>query len=72
MALVPGNVYVEVLLRAANQVGSSQTLAAKLGITHEVLRSWMRGEVEPPTYLFLLVVDILTESTKASTPQKPK
>jgi hypothetical protein len=70
--LMPRNVYIETLLSAANGLGSSQLLASKLGIPHEVLRSWMRGEVEPPTHFFLLAVDILNESIKHTTSQKPK
>jgi DNA-binding transcriptional regulator YiaG len=62
---MPGaNVYTDTLLRAASNLGSSQALASRLGVTHEQLRKWMRGEEVPPTEIFLRAVDLIEKHYK--------
>jgi DNA-binding transcriptional regulator YiaG len=59
------SVYTDTLLRAASSVGSSHELAALLGVTHDQLRKWMRGEEVPPTEIFLRAVDLIDKHYKS-------
>jgi len=61
--MAEGVVYKDILLRAACRVGSSTELAQRLGITHDCLRAWMRGDDDPPANIVLLALVIL-ESEK--------
>lgn len=62
------NVYTQTLLRAANAVGSSAELARRLGVSREVIRSWMRGADRPSVSVFLRAVDIIEENARRLPP----
>ncbi|HVL34758.1 MAG TPA: hypothetical protein VM489_03710 [Burkholderiales bacterium] len=52
---------MELLLRAASRIGSSQQLATLLNVPHEELRAWMRGEGEPPGPVVARVEKLLAD-----------
>lgn len=52
---------MELLLRAASRIGSSQKLATLLDVSHDELRGWMRGEGAPPVPLMERVQRLLAE-----------
>jgi DNA-binding transcriptional regulator YiaG len=54
---------MELLLRAASRMGSSQRLATLLHVSHDELRAWMRGDGTPPAQLLERVQKILAERT---------
>jgi DNA-binding transcriptional regulator YdaS (Cro superfamily) len=47
------------VLMAAIAIGSSARLAGRLGIPHALLRSWLRGEQQPPPEVVAQVATIL-------------
>jgi DNA-binding transcriptional regulator YdaS (Cro superfamily) len=50
------------LQRAAEVLGGTEPLAARLGVSQPIVRAWISGSVRPPEKHFFLVVDILRES----------
>jgi hypothetical protein len=54
---------MELLLRAASRIGSSQRLATLLHVPHDELRAWMRGDGTPPAQLLERVQKLLAEHT---------
>ena len=49
------------LLRAASRLGSSQMLARRLGVDHDELRKWMRGEGEPSDAISARITQVLDD-----------
>jgi transcriptional regulator with XRE-family HTH domain len=56
--------YADTLMRAACNFGSTQELASRLGISHDQLRKWMRGEEVPPTQILRRVADLIEKHDK--------
>ena len=56
-------VYIRAIERAAEILGGEHALAARLGIPPQRLRAWTNGFAQVPPDIFLLVVDILVESS---------
>ncbi|HEX2567570.1 MAG TPA: GAF domain-containing protein [Burkholderiales bacterium] len=54
------SVYVEVLRRAAEIVGGDAALRERLHASARELDEWMRGRQQPPTYVFLMCVDLVS------------
>jgi hypothetical protein len=52
--------YARALRRAAEIIGE-ETFVARLGVSKTQLRFWMQGLGEPPSEVFLKIVDILDE-----------
>jgi DNA-binding transcriptional regulator YdaS (Cro superfamily) len=50
------------LRRAADLVGGEQQLALRLKVKRSHLSLWVRGLCRPPADVFLLAVDLVTES----------
>ena len=65
-------VYTHALLRAANALGSSTELARRLGVSRDVIRSWMRGADRPPVSVFLRAVDIIEANARKQSPAAQK
>jgi DNA-binding transcriptional regulator YiaG len=57
--MVADTLIPETLLRAASRLGSSQMLARRLGVDHDELRKWMRGESEPSDAVFARATQVL-------------
>ncbi|MGH8740550.1 MAG: hypothetical protein ACREUN_06530 [Burkholderiales bacterium] len=55
------HVYVEAVRRAAVIAGGEHALALRLGVTPSHLALWIMGSEAPPAYVFLKVVDLITE-----------
>jgi hypothetical protein len=54
------DVYAATLQRAAEVLGGEQELALRLKATPSHVALWLRGEEQPPTHIFLKVVDLLS------------
>jgi DNA-binding transcriptional regulator YiaG len=62
---------MELLLRAASRIGSSQRLATFLHVSHDELRAWMRGDGTPPAQLLERVQNLLAErAPQPGTPER--
>jgi hypothetical protein len=55
-------VYRETLVRAAEMVGGTRALCARLGVRMVQLDSWLRGDRRLPVHIFLGAVDIVMDS----------
>jgi hypothetical protein len=53
--------YSNALQVAAKILGGREQLRRRLGATEADLTSWMTGEVEPPSAVFLEAVDIMLD-----------
>ena len=56
------------LALAANAIGGCAALAEKLGVQDVVLQGWLSGASEPPTAIYVRVLDVLIAAPK----QKPR
>lgn len=52
------------LALAANAIGGSEALAEKLGVPTAVLQDWLAGASEPPTAMYVRVLDVLIAAPK--------
>ncbi|HYL87538.1 MAG TPA: hypothetical protein VEU32_02095 [Burkholderiales bacterium] len=52
------------LALAANASGGSAALAEKLGVPIAVLQDWLAGASEPPTAMYVRVLDVLIAAPK--------
>jgi hypothetical protein len=59
LLVTPYSVCSDILLRAANSLGSSTELAQRLHVAHDTLRGWMRGELDAPTDILMLALELL-------------
>ena len=55
------SLYLRVLQRAAETLGSPDELRKHLQVPMSDLRLWLRGEATPPDSIFLKVVDLLAD-----------
>lgn len=56
------------LALAANAIGGCAALAEKLGVPSVVVQDWLTGASEPPTAIYVRVLDVLIAAPK----QKPR
>ena len=54
-------VHARTIARAAQIVGGSAALCARLRVSPEGMTLWLSGKVEPPSRVFLDAVDIILE-----------
>lgn len=60
----PDTTYTRMLRRAIAIAGSEVTLAERLGVSLEVLRKWLSGELQPSTKMHLATIAILAEAAR--------
>jgi transcriptional regulator with XRE-family HTH domain len=53
--------YIRTLKRAAELLGGTDTLAARLGVPEAHVSLWMRGLVSPPGDVFLKAAEVIGE-----------
>ena len=49
---------------AAQAIGGSEALAEKLGVATSLVQEWLAGASEPPTAMYVRVLDVLISAPK--------
>lgn len=62
----PDTTYSRSLQRALVAMGSETRLAEELHTSPEVLRKWLSGELTPPNYIQLAVLNIVVKKAGAT------
>lgn len=57
------SLHVKLILRAAALVGGAAPLAKRLGVTLSDVQSWARSAVPVPSWVFVKLVDIISDET---------
>ncbi len=63
---IPKNIHMRAIRRAAQALGSVESLRAHLQVSMSQLCGWMEGESRPPDAVFLKVVDLLADEELAT------